>query len=198
MGRTGTMHAWEQEGIAPDLQVVAKGLGGGYQPIGGVLIGGKVVDAINTGSGGFMHGHTYQAHPVACAAALEVQRIIRDDHLLENVRAMGTRLETALIERFGNHRHVGDIRGRGLFWALEFVTDRTAKQVFDPRLAINERVKREALTRGLAIYPMGGTIDGKHGDHVIVAPPYIATAADIDTIVDRLGDAVDAAVAAGT
>jgi adenosylmethionine-8-amino-7-oxononanoate aminotransferase len=174
--------------------VVAKGLGGGYQPIGGVLIGGKIVGAINAGSGGFMHGHTYQAHPVACAAALEVQRIIRDDNLLENVRAMGVRLENALVERFGNHRHVGDVRGRGLFWALEFVTDRATKQVFDPKLKMNERVKREALSRGLAIYPMGGTIDGRQGDHVIVAPPYIATPSDIDTIVDRLGAAVDAAL----
>ena len=194
MGRTGTMHAWEQEGIAPDLQVVAKGLGGGYQPIGGVLIGRKIVAAIEAGSGSFMHGHTYQAHPVACAAALEVQHIIRGENLLANVRAMGTRLEAALTERFGNHRHVGDIRGRGLFWALEFVADRAAKQEFDPVLKLNERVKREALMRGVAIYPMGGTIDGRRGDHVVIAPPYIAGAADIDTIVARLGDAVDAAV----
>jgi adenosylmethionine-8-amino-7-oxononanoate aminotransferase len=195
MGRTGTMHAWEQEGIAPDLQVVAKGLGGGYQPIGGVLIARQIVEAISNGSGGFMHGHTYQAHPVACAAALEVQRIIRDDGLLENVRAMGARLETALNERFGNHRHVGDIRGRGLFWALEFVSDRATKQVFDPALKVNDRVKRAALANGVAIYPMGGTIDGRHGDHVLIAPPYIATTADIDTIVDRVGTAVDDSLA---
>jgi adenosylmethionine-8-amino-7-oxononanoate aminotransferase len=195
MGRTGTMHAWEQEGVAPDLQVVAKGLGGGYQPIGGVLIGGRIVAAIAGGSGGFMHGHTYQAHPVACAAALEVQRIIREENLLDNVCAMGARLEAALTERFGNHRHVGDVRGRGLFWALEFVADRATKRVFDPSLKMNERVKREALVRGLAIYPMGGTIDGRQGDHVIVAPPYIAAATDIDAIVDRLGAAVDAATA---
>jgi adenosylmethionine-8-amino-7-oxononanoate aminotransferase len=194
MGRTGTMHAWKQEGIAPDLQVVAKGLGGGYQPIGGVLIGRKVVEAINAGSGGFMHGHTYQAHPVACEAALEVQRIIRDDNLLENVRAMGARLETALVERFGNHRHVGDIRGRGLFWALEFVVNRATKQEFDPALKVNDRVKRAALEREVAIYPMGGTIDGSRGDHVVIAPPYIATAAEIDTIVERVGAAVDAAL----
>ena len=196
MGRTGTMHAWEQEGIAPDIQVVAKGLGGGYQPIGGVLISGKVVQTINGGArGGFMHGHTYQAHPVACAAALEVQRIIREDNLLANVQAMGSRLESALVERFGNHRHVGDVRGRGLFWALEFVADRATKQVFDPALKLNERVKREALARGLALYPMSGTIDGTRGDHIIVAPPYIVAASDIDAIVDRLGAAVDAAVA---
>ncbi len=195
MGRTGTMHAWEQEGVTPDIQVIAKGLGGGYQPIGGILIADRVVQALHNGTGGFLHGQTYQAHPVACAAALEVQRIIREEHLVDNVAAMGKRLETALIERFGNHRHVGDIRGRGLFWALEFVTDRAGKQVFDPALKLNERVKREAFNRGLATYPMGGTIDGKRGDHIIVAPPYIVTAADIDTIVDRLGDAVDAALA---
>ena len=196
MGRTGTMHAWEQEGITPDIQVIAKGLGGGYQPIGGILIAGRIVQALEDGSGGFLHGQTYQAHPVACAAALEVQRIIREDNLVGNVAAMGRRLEIALQERFGNHRHVGDIRGRGLFWALEFVTDRASKQTFDPALKLNERVKAEGIARGLATYPMGGTIDGTNGDHVIVAPPYIATAADIDTIVERLGDAVDAALSA--
>ncbi len=194
MGRTGTMHAWEQEGITPDIQVIAKGLGGGYQPIGGILIADRVVQALHNGSGGFLHGQTYQAHPVACAAALEVQRIIREDHLVDNVRRMGQRLETALTERFGNHRHVGDIRGRGLFWALEFVTDRGSKGVFDPSLKLNERVKAEGIARGVATYPMGGTIDGKQGDHVIVAPPYIVTEADVDMIVERLGDAVDAAL----
>ena len=194
MGRTGTMHAWAQEGVTPDIQVIAKGLGGGYQPIGGILIADRIVQALANGSGGFLHGQTYQAHPVACAAALEVQRIIREEDLLANVRAMGAHLETALMERFGNHRHVGDIRGRGLFWAVEFVTDRATKQVFDPALKLNERVKAEAFQRGLAGYPMGGTLDGKRGDHYIIAPPYIVTAAEIDMIVDRLGEAVDAAI----
>ena len=194
MGRTGTMHAWEQEAVTPDIQVIAKGLGGGYQPIGGLLIGDRIVRALADGSGGFLHGQTYQAHPVACAAALEVQRIIREDDLVGNVAAMGRRLESALQERFGNHRHVGDIRGRGLFWALEFVTDRGTKQSFDPALKLNERVKAEGMARGLAAYPMGGTIDGKNGDHIILAPPYIVTETDIDTIVARLGDAVEAAL----
>ena len=193
MGRTGTMHAWEQEGITPDIQVIAKGLGGGYQPIGGILIADRIVQALANGTGGFLHGQTYQAHPVACAAALAVQQIIRDDGLLDNVRAMGTRLEAALIDRFGNHRHIGDIRGRGLFWAIEFVADRGTKAPFDPALKINEKVKREAFARGLSGYPMGGTIDGKRGDHYIIAPPYIVTAVQIDEIVDRLGQAVDAA-----
>ena len=195
MGRTGTMHAWEQEKITPDIQIIAKGLGGGYQPIGGILIHDRIVQALANGSGGFLHGQTYQAHPVACAAALEVQRIIREDNLLANVQTMGKRLEAALTERFGNHRHVGDIRGRGLFWAIELVTDRAAKTPFDPALKMNERVKQEAFRFGLSGYPMGGTIDGKQGDHYIVAPPYIVTAAEIDTIVERLGAAVDAAAA---
>ncbi len=194
MGRTGTMHAWEQEGITPDIQVIAKGLGGGYQPIGGILIAEHIVQALANGTGGFLHGQTYQAHPVACAAALAVQQVIRDDELLENVRTMGTRLEAALIDRFGNHRHIGDIRGRGLFWAIEFVADRGTKAPFDPALKINEKVKREAFARGLSGYPMGGTIDGKRGDHYIIAPPYIVTAVQIDEIVDRLGQAVDAAI----
>ena len=194
MGRTGTLHAWEQEGVTPDIQIVAKGLGGGYQPIGGILIAGRIVEAFRAGSGSFMHGHTYQAHPVACAAALAVQQVIREDNLVENVRLMGERLATGLTERLGNHRHVGDIRGRGLFQAIELVADRGTKEPFDPALKLNERVKLAAYELGLAIYPMGGTIDGHRGDHICIAPPYIAAAADIDTIVARIGDAVDAAI----
>ncbi|TDH61797.1 aspartate aminotransferase family protein [Dankookia rubra] len=195
MGRTGTLHAWEQEAVTPDIQIVAKGLGAGYQPIGGILVHGRVIEGLAAGSGAFMHGHTYQAHPVACAAAVAVQQVIAEDRLLDNVRAMGALLEQRLVERFGNHRHVGDIRGRGLFWAIELVTDRATKQVFDPALKLNERVKREAFGRGLACYPMGGTIDGRLGDHAILAPPYIVTAEQVDLIVDRFGAAIDAALA---
>jgi adenosylmethionine-8-amino-7-oxononanoate aminotransferase len=195
MGRTGTMHAWEQEGITPDIQIVAKGLGGGYQPIGGILIGKRIIDAFRAGSGAFMHGQTYQAHPVACAAALAVQKVIGDDNLIDNVKAMGKRLMTGLTDRLGNHRHVGDIRGRGLFQAIELVTDRATKATFDPALKLNERIKETAFARGLAIYPMGGTVDGKQGDHICIAPPYVATPSDIDTIVERLGEAVDDAIA---
>jgi adenosylmethionine-8-amino-7-oxononanoate aminotransferase len=195
MGRCGTLHAWEQEGVSPDIQIVAKGLGGGYQPIGGILVHGRVIEGLSRGTGAFMHGHTYQAHPVACAAALAVQQVMAEENLLANVQAMGARLEQRLTERFGNHRHIGDIRGRGLFWAVEFVADRASKQVFDPALKVNERVKQEAFRRGLACYPMGGTIDGRQGDHAILAPPYIATAEQIDTIVERFGEAVDAVLA---
>ncbi len=195
MGRTGTTHAWEQEGVAPDIQVVAKGLGGGYQPIGGILIGGRVIGALRAGSGSFMHGQTYQAHPVACAAALAVQQVIAEDGLLANVRAMGERLSAGLTERLGNHRHIGDIRGRGLFWAIELVADRGTKAPFAPALKLHERIAVAAYERGLAIYPMGGTIDGTRGNHICIAPPYNATAGNIAAIVERLGDAVDAACA---
>jgi len=193
-GRTGTMHAWEQEGVAPDIQVIAKGLGGGYQPVGGILVARRVVEALRDGSGAFMHGHTYQAHPIAAAAALAVQKVIREEGLLANVRGMGSALEQGLVERLGNHRHVGDIRGRGLFWAVEFVTDRATKATLDPALHLHERVKHAAYGRGLACYPMGGTIDGRRGNHVILAPPYNVTADQIGMIVDRFGSAVEAAL----
>src|SRR5271168_5360194 len=124
MGRTGTLHAWEQEGVAPDIQAIAKGLGGGYQPIGAALVQGKIVDTMRAGSGSFQHGHTYLGHPLACAAALEVQHIIRDENLLDKVKERGKQLEQRLTERFGNHRHVGNVRGRGLFQAIELVEDR--------------------------------------------------------------------------
>jgi adenosylmethionine-8-amino-7-oxononanoate aminotransferase len=195
MGRCGTLHAWEQEGISPDIQMIAKGLGGGYQPIGAILIHGRIIAALDAGSGVFAHGHTYIAHATACAAALEVQRVIAEEDLLAHVRVMGDRLRERLSARFGNHPHVGDVRGRGLFQAIELVRDRDSKTPFDPALRLHARVKEEAFARGMACYPMGGTIDGRFGDHVLLAPPYIVTAADIDRILDILGDAVDAAIA---
>jgi adenosylmethionine-8-amino-7-oxononanoate aminotransferase len=194
MGRTGTLHACEQDGIAPDLMTIAKGLGGGYQPIGATLLSGKIFEAFANGSGFFHHGHTYLGHPMACAAGLAVQDVIRRDKLLDNVKAMGARLARRLGERFHNHAHIGDIRGRGLFMAVELVEDRSSKTPFDPKLKLNARIKREAMARGLMVYPSGGTIDGARGDHVLLAPPFIIDAAAIDTIVERLGDAVDAAV----
>src|SRR5690242_6711614 len=194
MGRTGTLHAWEQEGVAPDIQAIAKGLGGGYQPIGAMLATARVVDTIRNGSVAFQHGHTYLGHPMACAAALEVQKIIAEENLLDQVKQRGAYLEKRLIERFGNHRHVGDIRGRGLFQAIELVSDRATRSPFDPAQKLNTRIKAEAFARGLACYPMGGTVDGRLGDHVLLAPPYIVGEGDLDMIVDRLGQAVDAAL----
>jgi adenosylmethionine-8-amino-7-oxononanoate aminotransferase len=196
MGRTGTLHACEQEGVVPDLMTIAKGLGGGYQPIGAVLLGRHIFDAFANGSGFFQHGHTYMGHPMAAAAGLAVQEVIHRDHLLENVKAMGAHLQRRLTERFGNHHHIGDIRGRGLFQAIELVADRGSKEPFDPALKLNAQIKREAMNNGLMVYPMGGTIDGVRGDHVLLAPPFISTIQDIDTIVERLGDAVDIALRA--
>jgi adenosylmethionine-8-amino-7-oxononanoate aminotransferase len=196
MGRTGTLHAWEQEGISPDIQAIAKGLGGGYQPIGAILMNDRVLAPIIAGSGAFAHGHTYLSHPVACAAALAVQEVIARDGLLERVRVLGARLEAGLTERFGNHRHIGDIRGRGLFQAIELVQDRGSREAFDPARKLNLRIRDEALARGLAVYPGGGTVDGRVGDHILLAPPYTASEEEIDLIVTRLGEAVDAALAA--
>ncbi len=194
MGRTGTLYACEQEGITPDLIAIAKGLGAGYQPIGAVLLSSDIYAAFRDGSGFFQHGHTYMGHPVACAAALAVQETIQREKLLDNVRQQGERLERRLKERFANHHNVGDIRGRGLFWAVEYVRDRSTKAPFDPALAVHARVKQEAMARGLACYAMPGTIDGKFGDHNMLAPPFIVTSSDIDEIVERFGDAVDAAL----
>ena len=196
MGRTGTLYACEQDGVAPDLVAIAKGLGGGYQPIGAVLLSGRIFEAFAKGSGFFQHGHTYMGHPMAAAAALAVQEVIRRDDLLANVRAMGERLDERLRQRFGNHHHVGDIRGRGLFRGVELVADRATKEPFDPKRQLNGRIKREAMDRGLMVYPMGGTIDGVRGDHVLLAPPFIVEERDVDEIVSRLGEAVDAAIAA--
>lgn len=195
MGRTGHLFACEEDGVAPDLLVIAKGLGAGYQPIGAVLVDARIYAAIRGGSGFFQHGHTYMGHPAACAAGLAVQRVIRDDNLLDNVRVRGGELRRALESRFGNNPNVGDIRGRGLFLGIEMVADRTTKEPFDPARKLNAAIKREAMARGLMVYPMGGTIDGRRGDHVLVAPPFIIDRAQIGEIVDKLGDSVDAALA---
>ena len=195
MGRTGTLHACEQDGIAPDLMAIAKGLGGGYQPVGAVLLSKQIFAAFSEGSGFFQHGHTYMGHPMAAAAGLAVQDVIRRDGLLANVVAMGGHLQRRLEERFANHHHIGDIRGRGLFRGVELVADRGSKEPFAPEVKLNALVKREAMVRGLLVYPMGGTIDGTRGDHVLLAPPFIVNREQVEGIVERLGDAVDAAVA---
>jgi adenosylmethionine-8-amino-7-oxononanoate aminotransferase len=195
MGRTGTLHACEQEEISPDLLAIAKGLGGGYAPIGALLMRQKIFDAIAAGSGAFQHSHTYMGHPLACAAALSVQRILHRDGLLANVTTQGAYLARRLNERFGNHPYVGDVRGRGLFYGIELVADRGSKEPFDPQLRLHARVKGEAMARGLMVYPMGGTADGTRGDHVLLAPPFIVDAPLVDEIVKRLGDAIDAATA---
>mgnify|MGYP001032042832 FL=1 len=197
MGRTGTLYAVEQEGITPDLITIAKGLGGGYQPIGAVMAQERIVQAMQQGSGFFQHGHTYLGHATACAASLAVQEVIRRDNLLARVRVQGDGLRQRLEQALGEHPHVGDIRGRGLFIGVELVRDRASKATFDPALSLHARIKREAMARGLMVYPMGGTIDGRQGDHVLLAPPFIITDDELDQLTERLAGAIDAAIADG-
>lgn len=194
MGRTGTLHACEQESLAPDLVVIAKGLGAGYQPIGAVLASRSICDTIVAGSGFFHHGHTYIGHATACAAALAVQRAIKDERLLDNVRARGAELRMALEERFAGHPNVGDIRGRGLFLALELVEDRDSKRPFERSAQLVGRIKAEAMRAGLVCYPMGGVIDGERGEHVMLAPPFIIDRSHVDEIVDKLAIALTRAL----
>ena len=194
MGRTGTLYACEQEGVAPDIVVIAKGLGAGYEPIGAALLSRRIFEAFRDGSGFFQHGHTYLGHVLACAAALEVQRTIEREDLLANVRRLGPLLEARLRERFAAHPHVGDIRGRGLFWGIEFVADRASKRPFDPALRLHARIKKAAMAQGLMTYPMGGTIDGRLGDHLLLAPPFILGEQHLEMIVERLAQALDAAI----
>jgi len=190
MGRTGTLYASEQEGIVPDLVTIAKGLGGGYQPVGAVLAQQRIVDAMSQGSGFFQHGHTYLGHPVACAAALAVQQVIRRDGLLAKVRDDGLAFGAMLTGALGDHPNVGDIRGRGFFWGVELVADRRSKTPFDPTLRLHAHIKQEAMAQGLLCYPFGGTVDGKQGDHVLLAPPFIASRAHLEDIAARLASAI--------
>ncbi len=196
MGRTGTLFASEQDGVRPDIVTIAKGLGAGYQSIGATLMSASIVQALSDGSGFFQHGHTYMGHPMACAAALAVQQTIQDEGLVARVSELGAVLERLLKARFGDHPAVGDIRGRGLFWGLEFVQDRTAKTPFPPEKKLHAGIKRAAMARGLMCYPMGGTLDGRTGDHLLLAPPFIVSETELDIIIERLASAIDDALSA--
>ena len=191
-GRTGTFLSCEQDGVVPDIVTLGKGLGAGYQPIGAVVCTSDVYEAVARGSGALKHGQTYNAHPVGCAAALAVQRVIRDEQLLARVQQSGARLTQLLRERFDDHPNVGDIRGRGLLLALELVEDLATKVPFDPQLAMHHRTKAEAFARGLLIYPSGGTVDGRAGDHILLAPPYNVSDGELDMIVDLLAETIEA------
>ncbi len=192
MGRTGTLFACDQDGVAPDICAVAKGLGAGYQPLGAMLCSKTIHDAIEQGSGFFQHGHTYIGHPTACAAGLAVLQRLVDDDLVSRVNPMGAGLCERLTARFGQHPNVGDIRGRGLFLGLELVADRETKAPLDPSLKTHAKLKKAAFEAGLICYPMGGTIDGKSGDHILLAPPFIMTESHADEITEKLGAAFEA------
>lgn len=186
MGRTGSLHAWQAEGVVPDIQITAKGLGGGYQPIGAMLASEKVINALKEGGGEFIHGQTYQAMPVQAAAALQVQRIIQEDNLLENVSKQGACLEKCLKAALSDHPMVGDIRGRGLFWGIEFVKDKITKEPFDPQLGVAQKISALSISPkfNMTVYPGTGSADGVRGDHIIISPPYIVTEDDIKHIVN--------------
>lgn len=196
MGRTGHLFACAEDGVAPDLITIAKGLGAGYQPIGALLTSGRIYDALAAGSGFFQHGHTYMGHPMAAAAANAVLEAIVGRGLLARVREQGAKLQAALEAELGQHPHVGDIRGRGLFRGVELVADRETKTPFDPALKLHARVKALAFEAGLICYPMGGTIDGQRGDHILLAPPFIIEDAQIDELVCKLSGAIRGALAA--
>jgi len=190
MGRTGSLYACDQEGVAPDIMTIAKGLGAGYQPVGAMLCSARIYQAIEQGSGFFQHGHTYIGHPVACAAAHAVVKKIMDRRMLDRVLTQGVRLHKALLDKFGDHPHIGDIRGRGLFFGLELVRDRGTKAAFPPQLGVHRKFKQTALESGLVCYPAGGTIDGQQGDHILLAPPFIIDTGHIDEIVSKLDKAL--------
>lgn len=188
-GRTGSMYAFQQESVTPDIVTIGKALGGGFIPLAGVLVNQHIVETLRVGSGVFQHGHTFQAHPVACAMALAVQETIAEDNLLENVRTMSTVLETALREVLGAEKYIGDIRGRGLLWGVEFVADRETKEPFDAEVGFGVRVQTRAWELGVAVYPGTGTVDGVRGDHVILAPPFTVSKEDISRAVEVLSRA---------
>ena len=194
MGRTGTLFACEQDDVAPDILCIAKGLGAGYQPIGAMLCTSDIYDAIAGGSGFFQHGHTYIGHPVAAAAGHAVVSAILDRGLVDRVKVQGDKLMARLQDRFGQHPHIGDLRGRGLFRGIELVEDRDSKAPFDPSRGIAGKIKKAAFEAGLICYPMAGTIDGRSGDHVLLAPPFIIEDAQLDELVDKLSGAIDVAL----
>ena len=196
MGRTGTLFASEQDDVRPDIVCIAKGLGAGYQPIGAMLCSGAIYAAIENGSGFFQHGHTYIGHPTATAAGLAVVSAILNRGLLARVQDIGATLRGALEDRFGQHPNIGDIRGRGLFLGLELVEDRETKAPFDPARRIAARIKTAAFDAGLICYPMAGTIDGRQGDHVLLAPPFILSRAQVGELTDKLSSAIDRVLAA--
>ncbi|MBR3193561.1 aspartate aminotransferase family protein [Bosea sp. (in: a-proteobacteria)] len=196
MGRAGAMFVSAQEGVRPDIITIAKGLGAGYQPIAATMASERVAGAIEAGSGLLANGHTYMSHAVACAASIAVIEAIEAEGLLDNVQRMGALLSRRLNEAFGQHPHVGDIRGRGLMQSLELVADRDSKQPFAAKEGLAARIKQTAQGLGLICYPSSGTADGVNGDHVLLAPPFTIDAGHVDEIVETLGAALAATLPA--
>jgi adenosylmethionine-8-amino-7-oxononanoate aminotransferase len=190
-GRTGSYFAFEQEGIVPDIVTLAKGLGGGYQPIGAMISRGQIHQQIVDAFGSFAHGHTYIGHATACAAGLAVTSVIENENLLARVQETGEMLRAALEQAFTDHPNVGDIRGRGLLLGIEFVEDRETKAPIKAELGLPEKIRTTAMSNGLVCYPGGGTADGRDGAHVLLAPPYIYKSQHVDELVDKLQRTLD-------
>ncbi|WP_299947979.1 aspartate aminotransferase family protein [uncultured Ruegeria sp.] len=194
MGRTGHLFACDHDGVAPDILCIAKGLGAGYQPIGAMLCSDRIYDAIRDGSGFFQHGHTYIGHPVATAAALAVVQELTTRDLSARAGVMGDRLQSMLESRFGQHPNIGDIRGRGLFRGIELVSDRDTKTPFDPSRGVAGKIKKAAMSEGLICYPMSGSRDGRNGDHILLAPPFIIEEGQLVELVDKLDRAISTVI----
>ncbi|MEM7474684.1 MAG: aminotransferase class III-fold pyridoxal phosphate-dependent enzyme, partial [Planctomycetota bacterium] len=193
--RTGSLFALEQENVAADITTLAKGLAAGYQPIAAVMASERVVASIESGSGSLWNGHTYMSHAIATAGALAVQKVIEEDHMLDNVRARGEQLRDGLNAQFGKHPNVGDIRGRGLFWSLELVRDKDTKNCFPAEAKLSQKIGTAALDIGLMCYPAQGCVDGTNGDHILLAPSYTSTPEEIEQIIDLTGAGITAALA---
>ena len=191
MGRTGHLFASEFDEIAPDILCIAKGLGAGYQPIGAMLCSKNIYNRLGKGSGFFQHGHTYMGHPVACAAALAVLKAILNRKLLSSIKSKSNQLFNCLETQLGHHPNIGDIRGRGLFIGIEIVKNIETKKPFDPNLKVAASIKHAAFEAGLICYPMSGTRDGKWGDHILLAPPFIINENQIIELVNKLSIAIE-------
>ena len=193
-GRCGTWRALEHDGIKPDIMTMAKGLGGGYVPLGAAIYSSRIGEPIFAKSGGPNTGHTFTGHTLACAGAAAVQEIIVRDKLVERVRVKGVQFQENLKDRIGDVEAVGDIRGRGFFVGVELVSNRETKEPFSPELMMFDRIRRHAMEVGLICYPAGGTLDGTRGDVVILAPPYIASDDELEEIIAKFDRTLRSAV----
>lgn len=194
-GRCGTWRALDVDGVSPDIMTVAKGLAGGYLPLGAAIYSARIGAVLDAAHGGPMTGHTFTGHTACCAAGVAVQRIVTRDRLVENVATLGPRFQALLAQATAGIDAVGDIRGRGFFVGVELVADQATKAPFDPALQLYLRIRAETFARGLICYPSGGNADGVAGDTVILSPPYIATEADLAEIASRFADGLKAALA---
>ena len=195
-GRCGTWRALEHDGVVPDVMSVAKGLAGGYLPLGAAILAERLWEPMMARHGGLMTGHTFSGHTAACAAGVAVQTIVEREGLLDKVKTGGAHLMGLLRDALGERPYIGDIRGRGYFIGIELVAERASKEPFPPSLQLFARVRDQSFANGLICYPTGGNVDGVKGDQIILAPPYNASRAELDEIVDKLQQSLSEVMAA--